>query len=162
MDNKKQQVIDSFVRNPTTYTIQVRDSGMLPKELKSKKELSFTVRPPTVHVLGLTASALFDVPGELLTEGNEMSLEDALKYQDQIVRVLCVYFHEGNDFPEWWPEFIMKNVSTVDLLKIMQETAVKCSPGFFLSCFQVAAQSNPMMMTERTRMGTKGSIPIGS
>lgn len=161
MNKKRQQLIDSFVRNPTTYTIQVRDNSMLPKELKSKKELSFTVRPPTIHVLSLAASVLSEIPEELLPEGDEMNFDDALKYQDQIVRVLCVYFHEGTDFPEWWPAFILKNVSTVDLLKIMQETAVKCSPGFFLSCFQVAAQSNPMMMTG-TRNTTEDSTPIGS
>ena len=155
MKNRK-QLIDSFVRRPTTYTIAVRKNAMLPKEIKDKKEISFTIKPPTLYVLSLAASVMASVPEKLLS-GETMDLNEAMEYQEHMVKMLCILFYEEADYPEWYPKFILYNLSSIELLQIMQETAVKCSPGFFLNFFQVAAQSNPMMMM---MVRTKGSTPL--
>lgn len=146
MDNK-QQLIDTFVRNPTTYTIQVRKSEMLPSKMKSKKEIAFTIKPPTVYVLGLCASIMASIPDDLY-KPEIIDLKTAMNYQEEIAKVISILSWEGIDFPEWYVDFILKNIQTVDLLKIMQETAVKCNPSFFLSCFQIAKVSNPMMLND--------------
>ncbi len=145
MDKNRQQLIDSFVRNPTTYTISVRNGDMLPNDLKKNVEISFTIKPPTVHVLALAAAAMKPIPDKMFEE-EDIDLNEALKYQEEIARVISILAHEGEDYPDWYVDFILKNVSSIELLQIMQETAVKCNPAFFLNCFQVAGQTNPMMM----------------
>lgn len=148
MNGDRQQLIDSFIRNPTTYTITIIEKGMLPKELRDKKTLDIKIKPPTLHVLTLAASKMGSIPEEII-DSNEVSALDALKYQKEIAEILSIFANDTEDYPEWYPDFIIKNIPSIDLLKIMQETAVKCSPGFFLSSIQVAAQANPLIMRKK-------------
>jgi hypothetical protein len=152
MDTRK-QLLDAFVRKSTTYTIEVRKSEMLPAELIERKEIDFKIKPPTTYVLSLCASLMEDIPDEVYNTENA-DLKTAMTYQDQIARIISVLSWEDSDYPEWYVEFILKNVQIVDLLKIMQETALKCNPSFFLSCFQIAKVSNPMNLND--------SIPTAS
>ncbi|MEI6865567.1 hypothetical protein [Flavicella sp.] len=144
--DKEQALIQAFIRKPTTYTISVRNGSMLPNKIK--KEISFTVKPPTAYVLGLCADVLGEVSDEVFLD-KELDLKQVMKYQTQIAQVLSVLSYEKPDFPEWYVEFICKNVELVELQGIIQETAVKCNPSFFLNSFQIAKEQNPMMMMKR-------------
>lgn len=168
MDNN-QKVLDSFVRNPTTYIIDVRNGSMLPSipvegqrpvwkrpKMRKPKEVSMTIKPPTMHVLALCASLLSEIPDSII-DSKEANLKQAMEYRNQMVNVLNVLSYETTEYPKYMDEFLLKNLSIADLLKIMQETALKCSPGFFLTSIQAAKAGNPMMMTE-----TKGSTPTSS
>jgi len=148
MDNKE-KLINAFVQNPTTYTIEVRNNEMLPEDMKENEELNITIKPPSTYVLGLCASMMFDVPEKILKMDN-IDLKEAMEYQETIAKIICVLSHEKPNYPKWWVDFILKNVAIVDLLKIMNETALKCNPSFFLSCFQIAEASNPMMLSDST------------
>ena len=143
--NKEQALIKAFIRKPTTYTISVRNNSMLPKKIKSKKTIAFTIKPPTPFVLGLCADITGDVSEEVFSS-KEVTLKQMMKYQTQIARIISVLSFEKPDFPDWYVDFILKNIEIVDLQKIMQETAVKCNPTFFLNCFQIAREENPMMI----------------
>lgn len=149
MDKKKEELINAFVSNPTTYTIGVRINDMLPDKLKSKKEIAFTIKPPTMHVLSLCAALLSDIPEEIY-KSDEIELSVAMEYQENISKVISILSWEGSDYPDWYTDFIIKNVPSINLLQIMQETALKCNPGFFLNSIQIAKASNPMMLNDLT------------
>lgn len=148
MDNRE-KLINAFVQKPTTYSIEVRNNEMLPEELKEKKEIDFIIKPPSTYVLGLCATLMFEVPEEII-KMQDVDLKDALKYQETIAQIITVLSYEKMDYPDWCIDFILKNVAIVDLMKIMNETALKCNPSFFLSCFQIAEATNPMMLNDST------------
>lgn len=148
MENKE-KLINAFVQNPTTYEIDVRDNSMLPDDMKDDKVVKFRIKPPTTYVLGLCASLMFEVPEKIMKMEN-IDLKEAMEYQETIAKLIATLSHEGEDYPEWHVNFILKNVAIVDLLKIMNETALKCNPSFFLNCFQIAEASNPMMLSDST------------
>lgn len=147
--NNKEQLLNAFVRKATTYNISVRNSEMLPSKLKRKKELAFTIKPPTMYVLSLCASILNEIPDKLY-ETENIDLNKALDYQTHMAEVLSVLSYESDDYPDWYVDFLIKNLSIIELLQIMQETSLKCNPSFFLSCFQIAKVSNPMTINHST------------
>lgn len=102
-----------------------------------------------MHVLSLCASILLNIPENVFKDEN-IKLNDAMKYQEDIAKVLSILSYESEDYPDWIVDFILKNVPNIDLLKIMQETALKCNPSFFLNSFQIAKASNPMMLNDLT------------
>jgi len=111
-----------------------------------KESVDFTIKPPTPYVLGICADIMHEVNEEVFEK--EMTLKEVMKYQTQIAQVISVLSYESLEYPSWCIDFICKNVELHELQKIIQEIAVKCNPSFFLSCFQVAKESNPMMMTK--------------
>ncbi|WP_139959171.1 hypothetical protein [Flavicella sediminum] len=145
--SKEQALIQAFIRKPTTYKISVRNNSMLPSKIKKKKEISFTIKPPTPYVLGLCADILGNVQDDVFSK--EVDLKLITSFQTEIAQVISVLAHEEINFPDWYVDFIRKNVELIELKQIIQEIAVKCNPGFFLSCFQIAKDSNPMMMTKK-------------
>lgn len=148
MDQKK-QLLDSFLKNPTTYTIEVRDRSMMPKgEIRDLKEMKVTIKPPTTYVLSLCAELLIGIPDEFL-ESKDMDLKKAMEYRTNMVKLLNILAFEKKDYPEFMDEFLEKNLSAIDLLHIIQETALKCNPSFFLSSIQIAKETNPMMLMKK-------------
>lgn len=144
--SKEQDLIQAFIRKPTTYKISVRNNSMLPKNIKKKKTIDFTIKPPTPYVLGLCADILGDVNDDVFSK--EVDLSVITSYQIEIAKVVAVLSFEETNFPDWYVDFIRKNTELIELKQMMQEIAVKCNPGFFLNCFQIAKESNPMMMTK--------------
>lgn len=143
MEGQK-KLLNAFLEKPTTYSIDVRDNSMLPTSLIDEDKINITIKPPSMYVLSLCADVLSEIPKEVY-ESKEMKLDEALKYADNIAKVLCILSSETNDYPKWKEAFILKNVSLLDLLKVMQETALKCNPAFFLNSFQIAVAQNPML-----------------
>ena len=148
MDNR-QKLINAFIENPTTYSIPVRNNEMLPENMKELEVVKFTIKPPSTYVLALCASMMMEVPEEII-KMETSDLKHALEYQDTIAKVISILSFETAAYPDWCIEFITKNVAIVDLMKIMNETALKCNPSFFLSCFQTAEASNPMTLRDLT------------
>ncbi len=93
---------------------------------------------------------MFNIPQEVLKSAN-ISLKEALKYRQEIAEVVAILAHgKSTDYPKWYVEFFLKNLTGRELYQLFYETSLKTNTGFFLSCFQIASQTNPMMMQDLT------------
>lgn len=148
MDNQT-KLIEAFIEKPTTYEIEVLDNSMLPKGIKEKQSLKFTIKRPTMKVLAATAAPLAKVP-KSLREKEELTLEEIVPYLNEIAEVIAILAHgaSSRDIPEWYVGFFLANLTDNELFLIFKETSLKTENSFFLSYIQAASQTNPMMIED--------------
>ena len=141
------KLLESVIQNPSTYTIDVQDGSMLPENLKEKKELSFNVKPPSMGTLARCGIVMQELPEELLSLEKDVTIIDALKHIDKMVKIICIVSHaKETDYPEWYEPFIMNNATSKEVFTIFQEVRLKMQTDFFLPCFHIARDGNPMMI----------------
>ena len=146
-DHKK--LLEALIEKPSGYDIDVLDNSMLPDNLKKRKTIKFVVKPPTMEVMARSAVILMRIPQHLQKNEN-IDLMEVLNYRREIAEIFCVIAHGKNtDYPKWYVDFILNNVSGKELFTLFQETSLKMQSDFFLHSFQIAKESNPMMMKER-------------
>lgn len=169
---KEKQLLTALVEKPTTYTIDIENDSMLPELVKAdaikkaddynkgrKKEeqikplFIITINSPTLHTLSHCAIHLQDLP-EHLKDMQTVTLNDALPHIDTMVKVICVLASSKDDYPEWWEDFFKLNCTPKDIFQIFHEASLKMQTDFFLTSFQIASLTNPMMMRK-----PKGLIP---
>ncbi|MBS9774580.1 MAG: hypothetical protein KGV59_05420 [Tenacibaculum sp.] len=144
--NNQEQLIKAITEKPSKYEIEVLENEMLPKNLKQRKTLLFVIKPPTLEVLALCAEPMLKIPNEIREKEN-VDLKDALKYRKEIAEVLAILSHgKSTEYPKWYVNFFLKNLTGKDLYQLFYETSLKINTGFFLNSFQIASQTNPMMM----------------
>ena len=149
MKNGQKQLLESLIEKESNYAIDVVDNSMLPSNLKSRKKLAFTVKPPTMEVLSKCAIPLLTIPEEVRNAEN-LQLDVALEYRRQMAEVFSIIAHGKNtDVPIWYVDFVLNNVTGKELFYLFQETALKLQSDFFLNSLQIASQTNPMMMTKK-------------
>lgn len=155
----KQKLIDDFLENPTTYHIDVIDKSMLPNDLKKRKVIDFTVKPPTMFVLTMVADTLLKLPPDIL-KSETIQVVELLKYSKQMIKIFCRMSHgKTDDYPGWYEDFIDKNCTPKELFLMFQEVTAKTQTGFFLNSFLIAEVSNPMMMTRMETGKTTSDLP---
>lgn len=146
MNNEQQKLLEALVEKQSNYSIDVVDNSMLPESLKKRKSISFTVKPPTMEVLAKCAVPLLRIPEDVRASKN-LSLETAIEYRNEMAEVFSIIAHGKNtDIPDWYVDFVLNNVTGKELFYLFQETALKLQSDFFLSSFQIATETNPMMM----------------
>ena len=149
MKNEQQKLLESLIEKESKYEIDVIDNSMLPDNLKKRKKLGFTVKPPTMEVLAKCAIPLLTIPEEV-REAKNLQLDEPLKYRRQMAEVFSIIAHGKNtDVPSWYVDFVLNNVTGKELFYLFQETALKLQSDFFLNSLQIASQTNPMMMKKR-------------
>lgn len=142
----EQKLLEALIEQPSSYDIDVVDNSMLPDNLKKRKSISFVIKPPTMEVLAKCAIVILKVPKSIL-EREEVDILKVLEYRKEIAQIISIISHgKISDYPEWYEEFILKNVNGKELFMLFQETSLKMQSDFFLSSFQIAKAVNPMMM----------------
>jgi type III secretion system FlhB-like substrate exporter len=150
MSKEQKQLLESLIEKASNYDIDVTDNSMLPDNLKKRKSISFTVKPPTMEVLAKCAIPLLNIP-EAVREAKSVTLEKALEYRREMAEVFAIIAHGKNSkIPDWYADFILNNVTGKELFYLFQETALKLQSDFFLNSFQIAKETNPMMMNPKT------------
>lgn len=148
MENKK-KLLEALIEKPSNYEVDVQDNSMLPNNLKSRKTISFTIKPPTLEVLAKCAIPLQDVP-EHIKEGKDIKIEDAILYTSQMVEMISILsWGKTSNYPSWYEPFMLKNLTAKEVYLIFHESALKLQSDFFLASFQVANE-NPMNMKDST------------
>ncbi len=146
---EQQKLLEALIEKPSKYEIDVIDNTMLPGDLKKRKTMSFVVKPPTMEVLARCATVILKVPKEIL-DRKDVDLLEVLNYRKEIAEIFCIIAHGRNtDYPSWYVDFILNNVSGKELFSLFQETSLKMQSDFFLSSFQIAKETNPMMMKQK-------------
>ena len=157
MDKKKQDLLQALTEKPSTYEIEVSDGSMLPSNLKRRKTISFTIKPPTLEIMAKCAIPVLKIPQEV-RESTDLNLETALQYRKEMAEVLAILAHgKASDYPKWYVPFILNNITPKELFVVFYESSLKMNSGFFLNSFQIVNQNNPMMMNK-----VKDSIPTNS
>jgi len=157
MDREKQDLLEALVEKPSTYEIKVSDRSMLPSNLKGRKTISFTIKPPTLEVLAKCALPVLNIP-ESIRESKELKLDGAVAYRNEMAEVLAILAHgKATDPPDWYVPFVLNNLTPKELYMLFYESVLKLQTDFFLNCFQIADRNNPMLMDK-----VGGSIPTGS
>tara|TARA_B100000378_G_scaffold236018_1_gene202687 strand:- start:6034 stop:6513 length:480 start_codon:yes stop_codon:yes gene_type:complete len=150
--NDQQKLIQAMIEKPSTFHVEVEDNSMLPENLKDKKEIDFVVKPPCLGALAMCSELLQEVPEDILNEQKELTLNDVLPYANIMVKVICrISWNRQDDYPEWYEKFLLANATTKEIFMIFKETAIKSQSDFFLHSFQIASQTNPMMMRKISR-----------
>jgi hypothetical protein len=158
MNKDKQHLIQALIEKPTTYNIEVVENFMLPEELKNEKEISFTVKPPTLEVLAKCTIPVLKIP-ESIRESKDLKIEEAIDYRNEMAEVLAILSHSKNsEYPSWYVSFFLNNLTAKELYMLFYESVLKMQTDFFLNSFQIAGQNNPMMM----KMKAKDLIPTNS
>lgn len=143
----KEKLLNAFLENPTSYKIAVSDNSMLPENLKNKKEIGFTIKPPVLSVLAKCAKVLQKIPPEITDPNKNVQLADAITYIDEMAECFAIISHgKTTSFPEWYKPFLISNVTPKEMFYLFSEASLKTQSSFFLNSFQVAKVSNPMMM----------------
>ena len=150
MENKyteeRKQLLEAFLENPSTYHIEVLENSMLPEKLKEKKVLDFVVKPPTAFTLTQIAQVLIDIDEDIF-DIHKTDDKIFLNYIPEMVRIFCLATHaKDTEYPEWYEEFIIKNATANEILRLFKEVSVKSQTGFFLTSLKIAGSTNPMMM----------------
>lgn len=145
-DRDKQQLVNAFLEKPSVYTIEVIDNSMLPASLIENLELEFTIKAPSLEVLAKCALPMLKIP-ESIRESADLKFEDAIQYRSEMAECIAILAH-GKDsvIPEWYIPFFLKNLTAKELYMLFYESIMKLQTDFFLNSFQIANQSNPMMM----------------
>lgn len=146
MDNRE-KILQAFIEQPSTYKIAVSDNSMLPKSMKNKKEVVFTIKPPVLSILAKCAIPIGKIPKELLDAEKEIDFKDAVKYTNEMTEVFAILAHgKITEYPSWYISFILNNITPKELFFLFKEVALKTQSSFFLSSFQIVGISNPMTM----------------
>lgn len=157
MDKQKQDLLQALIEKPSTYEIQVSDNSMLPDNIKKRKTLSFTIKPPTLEILAKCALPALKIP-ESIRESKELKLDEAIEYRNEMAEVFAILAHgKATDFPSWYVPFVLNNLTPKELYMLFYESVLKLQTDFFLNSFQIANQNNPMMMNQ-----INDSIPTNS
>ena len=152
----QRKLIESLIEKPSNYTIGVIDGSMLPKKIKNKKQIAFTVKPPTLEVLAKCAIPIMEIPTEV-REVKEVTIEQAIQYREQMARCFAIMAHgKQTEVPNWYVPFILNNVTGKELYQLFYECSLKLQSDFFLTSLKIADQ-NPMMMRRQS-----DSIPTNS
>ncbi|WP_041250108.1 hypothetical protein [Christiangramia forsetii] len=160
----KQKLLKALIEEPSRYSVDVNDNSILPENMKDKKSIYFVVKPPSPGVLAMCANLFQDLPKELLEENKKLSLQDVMPHLETMVKVICrISWGKKDDYPEWYLPFFMGNTTGIEIFKIFQETALKTQSDFFLTSFQIASLTNPMMMKKIPKKTNQiDSIPTDS
>ena len=149
MNKEQQKLLESLVEKPSNYSVDVVDNSMLPGNLKDRKSIQFTVKPPSMEVLAKCAIPFLRIPEDIRTGGNK-KLEEAIKYRQEMAEVFSILAHgKSSEYPKWYVEFVLNNVTGKELFMLLQEAGLKMQSDFFLHSFQIANETNPMMMAEK-------------
>ena len=152
----QQKAVEALIEKPSTYKIDVLDDSMLPQKKKKPrfswfkkkqgiKKVTFTVNPPTMEVLAKCVVPIMEIP-EKIREANEVRIEEAVKYSEQMARCFAIMAHGcKTEVPDWHVPFILKNITPRDLYQLFYECSLKLQSDFFLNSLKIANQ-NPMMM----------------
>ncbi len=145
------QLLEAFLSKPTTYTVDVLDNTMLPNGIKSKKQLKFTIKRPTLKVLALTALPLSKIPKNILEQHN-VSIPELAPYFREVAEVVAIMAHGANSkpMPKWYADFFLANLTDEELFNLFKDVAMKSNSGFFLSCIHTARATNPMILEDST------------
>ena len=143
---QRKRLLQAVVEKPSHYHVKVEDNSMLPAKMKNKKEVSFTVKPPTIEVLAQCAIYFNDIPEDLLNPEKQIRLNDVLPYHENMVKALCTIINRSADYEDWYEPFIYKHLTPREVFQIFHETSLKMGTDFFLTSFQIASQTNPMML----------------
>ncbi len=145
------KVLQSFLEEPTTYTIDVLDNSMLPEGIKEKEQLKFTIKRPTLKVLAKTALPLSRIPKEIHKKQN-LTIPEISPYFHPIAEIIAIMAHGASSkpIPKWYVDFFLANLTDSELYMIYKDIAMKSDSSFFLSCIQVAEATNPMMIKSST------------
>lgn len=146
---KEKQLLTALVEKPTTYTIDVIEASMMPNK---DKKVVFTIKPPTLQTLSYCAMHLQDLPDHL-KDMQEVTLKDALPHIDTMIKVICVLASSKEEYPKWWEDFFKLNCTPKDVFQIFHEASLKMQTDFFLTSFQIASLTNPMMMRKPNLKG---------
>ncbi len=142
----EQQLINALIEKPSTYDIDVIDTSMLPQNLKRRKTISFTVKPPTLEVLAKCVVPLFNIPKEI-REAEELALDEAIKHRKEMAEVVAILAHgKQTEHPSWYADFILSNITPKELYNLFYEISLKLQSDFFLNSLKIVSQSNPMQM----------------
>lgn len=144
MQNQKQKIIDALIEKPSEYEISVVDNSMLPDNLKNRKTLTFVIKPPSVEVLALCTDISYRIP-ESIRNNDNLKLEDAIKYKNEMAKIISILSYRKKEYPKWYVPFLIKNLEPKELYVIFYESILKLQSDFFLKSFQIANQ-NPIMM----------------
>lgn len=143
MSNQK-KLIQAIIEQESIYDITVIDNSMLPKKMKSKKLVQFSVKPPSLEVMALCALPLSSIP-ESVKEVEQVEFKEAAKYVSEMAEVFAILSHgKKKGLPQWYVPFILANVTVKEMFLLFSETALKMQTDFFLSSFPIADQTNPM------------------
>ena len=141
----QQKLIESLIEKPSVYSIDALDRTMLPKKLRGKKQISFTVRPPSLETLAKCVVPIMEIP-ENVREAKEISIEQAIPFREQMAQCFAIMAHgKQSEVPAWYVPFILNNVTPKELYQLFYECSLKLQSDFFLTSLKIASQ-NPMMM----------------
>ena len=145
----KLKALHALRNKPTTYFITVIEPKSLPDSLKGRKEIGFTVKPPTFATLTEIAIVVETLPNDIF-EQNAMSA-NALKHIDKLIEMIAIlaWGNQRKEVPSWYVPFLTDNLTIEESLMIWHEAAAKLQTDFFLPFFQIARAMNPMTMKMR-------------
>lgn len=148
MEKEKIKLLSALIEKPSTYEIEVIDNSMLPLSKLDSKTIVLTVRPPSLETLSKCAIPVLKIPEEI-KNSTGLTLEDAIKYTDEMVESIAIIVHgKSSEIPDWLIPFIKNNLTPKELYHIFIETVMKLQSDFFLSSFQIVGKDNPMMMSQ--------------
>lgn len=141
----QEKLLKAFIESTTTYKIEVSDNSMLPTELKDNEFIEFIVKPPVLSVLANCAIPMQKMPKDLLNPEKEIDFAIAVNYVQEMAEIFSILAHgKVSKYPDWYPAFVINNVTPKELFYLFQEVAMKTQSSFFLSSFQIAGVTNPM------------------
>ena len=146
----KLKALKALRSEPSTYHIEVINNGSLPERLKDKKQISFTIKVPTLGVLSQVAEVLESLPPALFQE--TAMTKEAMENIPAVIKMIAILAH-GNPqkkMPKWYEPFLADNLTLEEALMLWQEAALKIQTDFFLPFFRGAKMMNPMGMNSLT------------
>lgn len=142
----QKQLINALVEKTSKYEIDVIDGSMLPQNLKRRKTITFTIKPPTLETLAKCTVPLYKIPKEV-READEIPLDMAIKYRKEMVELITIFAHaKKTEPPSWYTDFILNNTTPKELYNFFFELSLKLQSDFFLNSLKIVSQSNPMMI----------------
>lgn len=151
MEKNKIDLINALIEKPSTYEWEVLDNSMLPKKLKSRKTITFIVKPPTLETLSKWSAIVLRIPKDVRKrDPKELELEDIVEYRQEMAECISVLSHGSSpgEYPNWYVQFILFNLTPKELYILFYETNLKMQTDFFLNSFQSAKGRNPMTMNK--------------
>lgn len=143
----QEKILEAFYEKPTVFKISVSDNSMLPDDLKDNNEIEFVLKPPVLSVLSKAGLTMAKIPDDLKQPGSIVSLEKASKYIIEMATAFSILaYGKTSDFPNWWVEFLIHNVTPKELFQLFSEAALKTQSSFFLNSIQIAEAINPMTL----------------
>lgn len=152
MSNQKEQLLQALIEDPSDFYITVLDNSMLPDDFRIQEEIHFEIKPPTLEVMAKCALISLKIPEEIREKDiNKLKIEDIIEYRKEMAEIIAIFVHGAKigKFPNWYIDFLVKNTTPQEIYNIYLTASLKLQSSFFLNSFQIANQSNPMMMTKK-------------